>query len=79
MSYQDVCHCGHHKDSHYLGKHTCLGMLCDCEKYIHRDEPKPVKPVAPRKKPVDDWDLLTPTMIHPTWCTCPVCYIPGLP
>jgi hypothetical protein len=47
MSLAEICHCGHDKATHFEEKHTCLGMRCDCEEFVHRDDPKP-KPLYPR-------------------------------
>lgn len=56
--YVEVCHCGHNKATHFEEKHTCLGMLCDCKKYIDRDDPLPSEiKAAPRVPEFDlDWD-----------------------
>ena len=73
--YVEVCHCSHDRSTHFEGSSTCLGMLCDCEKYTHRDDPKPVKPVPPkpvRGPAVDDDDPVT----HPSWCMCSICFTP---
>ncbi len=58
-SYVEVCHCGHAKETHFEHKDTCLGMACDCPKYVHRDDPKP-KRRSPRPN-------------HPRWCRCLGC------
>ena len=69
--YVQVCHCGHDKDTHYECEHTCLGMQCDCQKYIDRDDeddPKaraPVKKVPFRSMFLDD-DIPFPTPRVPT-------------
>ncbi len=74
MSRAEVCHCGHDQATHFKheGKHlTCLGVSCDCEAYLHRDEPKPVSPKPAPPEYVDDgWpDPVT----HRTGCQCIVC------
>lgn len=47
--YRQLCHCGHHKDSHYRSESTCLGMLCECKRYRDVDAP-PDPPHPPPKK-----------------------------
>lgn len=36
----ELCKCGHHKDTHFESKHTCLGTLCSCERYRDKDAPE---------------------------------------
>ncbi len=85
MGYLEVCHCGHNKVTHFEEKHTCLGMLCDCKRYIDRDDPKPsaIKAAAP-VHPIDWGDVwdddgpITLPMIpipvsHSKGCMCPLC------
>jgi hypothetical protein len=68
-----LCHCGHDVSTHFDGKHTCLGMLCDCTSFRNRDLPDPPKPKARVALPVDDgWSDPTP-QTHPTGCTCIIC------
>ena len=58
----EVCHCGHDIATHHKHENervNCLGMCCDCKRYVHRDKPLPkVKPARPA---------------HPYWCECAVC------
>ena len=76
----EVCHCSHDRDSHYEHRHTCLAMLCDCQTYTHRDDPKPVIKPAPRPAKAAPVDLPTPVLPHAMWCTCPACLaIWGIP
>ncbi len=73
------CHCGHDEASHYECEGTCLGVHCECLKYIHRDDPdrrdRTQKPfVWPRlDTPVPPTPVPT---THPMWCTCPDCFKP---
>ncbi len=67
-----ICHCSHDISSHFEGKHTCLGMLCDCTSFRNRDVPlpKPLPRVKATPMPApDDVDPIT----HPTGCLCSVC------
>lgn len=49
------CRCGHHKDTHFESKYTCLGVLCECKKYRSPDEPDiPSLPVVEEKAPDTD-------------------------
>ncbi len=77
--YVNVCHCGHSKSAHYEEQHTCLGMLCECEKYTDRDDPLPKKMKASPPIPLFDEEAIdtprypiAPTT-HPLGCTCSVC------
>ena len=82
--YVEVCHCGHDIATHFDEKHACLGMHCDCPKYVHRDDPdtrKQVLSYAPPAHPDRDRDtdpIITP-VVHPLWCTCATCYPGGWP
>ncbi len=77
MTWAQVCHCGHDRASHFEGKHTCLGMLCDCRAYADREVPKPkAGPAYPKINPMpDDFDPSpdTPRMPCPPGCVCPAC------
>ncbi len=80
VRYIEVCHCGHSKSAHYEEKHTCLGMLCECDSYTDRDDPKPKTVSIPFKLPFSMDFASTPTPVmpsgtptHPTGCTCAVC------
>lgn len=64
MSWAQVCHCGHDRSSHFEEKHTCLGVLCSCEVYTHRDDPLPV---SPKPEAWPDWtDLGEEAIATPT-------------
>jgi len=77
--YTRVCHCGHEKSTHWEEQHTCLAMLCDCEAFADRDDPKPTKAAPPRltPPPAHDTDpgIATPCLPHPMWCTCSACFM----
>lgn len=53
----EICHCGHAKETHYWdmdGKSKdsgdCLGVHCECKKYINSREPTAAQVVATLKK-----------------------------
>jgi hypothetical protein len=82
--YVRVCHCGHHKTSHYEESGTCLGVLCDCSRYTDRDDPKPqamkAAPVVPDLDIEEDCPITLPMIPvpsnpypHPTGCVCSAC------
>ncbi len=73
------CHCGHDKATHYEEKHTCLGMLCDCSRYTHRDDPLPkVTLIYPKIIGFVDCDdaVDTPRIPScPSFCRCIDCLL----
>ncbi len=89
--YVQVCHCGHDKSSHYKDSETCLGMLCDCTRYVDRDDPKPQAMKAAPPVPVVEveeecpptlpmFPAAAPAYPHAVGCTCAVCaYMYGAP
>ncbi len=88
--YVTVCHCGHDKSTHHEEQHTCLGMLCDCTRYVDRDDPKPqAMKAAPPVPELDIEEECPPTLPmfpaapaypHAVGCTCAVCaYMYGTP
>lgn len=60
--YVEMCHCGHHKDTHHDGGNgDCLGMGCnDCKGYRDAEKPDTLnhEPERPR---------------HASWCQCYSC------
>jgi hypothetical protein len=39
---KQLCKCGHHKDTHFEKEASCLGMHCECKRFVDEtDEPVP--------------------------------------
>lgn len=53
-TYKNECKCGHHRDSHFEGKHSCLGLYCECTRFWKEGEPEP-KVEAKPPPPAHDW------------------------
>jgi hypothetical protein len=70
--WRELCHCGHHKDTHFDKKHCCLGMHCDCAAYRDVNDPLPTPRKLGSHLEITDTKV-TPLLPHPMWCTCVDC------
>lgn len=62
--YVEVCHCGHHRATHYQERRNCLGVLCDCPRFadrLHEDKPSRV-PRRVVKRAVPEAPITTPDL-----------------